>query len=231
MKTYPSTQANKGFTLIELLTVIAIIGILAAIIIPAVGNVRIKAAQAASASDLKQIALAYNNFAISGARSRTIRNDGGTYNATSPAQWAQILAQYAELNDGSLYFIASADDVAGRSIPKVILDVDDAPTGSFEADVNSYGSYAMAVNVSPNAQSSITPLIWTKGIATTSWDQDKSVSPWGDDGGHIAFLDGHVSFYPDLGPSPANGELVSTTGTPTNDITAAVPASVEPSGS
>ncbi|MGE9290216.1 MAG: type II secretion system protein, partial [Puniceicoccales bacterium] len=92
MENLPCKQNRKGFTLIELLTVIAIIGILAAIIIPAVGNVRVKAAQAASASNLKQIALAYNNFAISGARSRTIRNDSGaTYLATTPAEWAEIL--------------------------------------------------------------------------------------------------------------------------------------------
>lgn len=52
----PQVKANPdAFTLIELLTVIAIIGILAAILIPVVGKVREQARQAACASNLRQI--------------------------------------------------------------------------------------------------------------------------------------------------------------------------------
>ncbi|MCU0791405.1 MAG: DUF1559 domain-containing protein [Opitutaceae bacterium] len=52
----------RAFTLIELLTVIAIIGILAAIIIPTVGRVRSSARDASCKSNLRQIALATNLF-------------------------------------------------------------------------------------------------------------------------------------------------------------------------
>lgn len=52
-----------GFTLIELLTVIAIIGILAAIIIPTVGKVRATATKATCASNLRQLAHASQTFA------------------------------------------------------------------------------------------------------------------------------------------------------------------------
>jgi prepilin-type N-terminal cleavage/methylation domain len=49
---------RSAFTLIELLTVIAIIGILAAILIPTVGRVRSKARTAQCVSNLRQIGLA-----------------------------------------------------------------------------------------------------------------------------------------------------------------------------
>ncbi|WP_081722114.1 type II secretion system protein [Geminisphaera colitermitum] len=51
-------SARDAFTLIELLTVIAIIGILAAIIIPTVGKVRESARRAECTSNLRQVGMA-----------------------------------------------------------------------------------------------------------------------------------------------------------------------------
>lgn len=60
----PKTPAGRaGFTLIELLTVIAIIGILAAIIIPTVSAVKTRAAQAKALSNLRQIGSAFSLYA------------------------------------------------------------------------------------------------------------------------------------------------------------------------
>lgn len=50
-----SARPRLGFTLIELLTVIAIVGVLAAIIIPVVGNVRTSARAAQSGSNLREL--------------------------------------------------------------------------------------------------------------------------------------------------------------------------------
>ena len=62
-KPLPHISYSRGFTLIELLTVIAIIGILAAILIPAISGVRLQAREAAKQSVYRQYHIANTMYA------------------------------------------------------------------------------------------------------------------------------------------------------------------------
>jgi prepilin-type N-terminal cleavage/methylation domain-containing protein len=63
LPTYTAFRPRRAFTLIELLTVIAIVGILAAIIVPVVGRARMSASRATMTSNLRQIGISMGLFA------------------------------------------------------------------------------------------------------------------------------------------------------------------------
>jgi prepilin-type N-terminal cleavage/methylation domain-containing protein/prepilin-type processing-associated H-X9-DG protein len=86
-------QYPCAFTLIELLTVIAIIGILAAIIIPTVGQVRGSAKGAQCRSNLRQIGLAISLYPADN-KGVYPRARWNVVNGETDANWAEALHAY-----------------------------------------------------------------------------------------------------------------------------------------
>ena len=72
-------KTTRAFTLIELLTVIAIIGILAAILIPTVGRVREQANRAKCMSNVRQLGLSLINSANADRKQKFPTNSGGAW--------------------------------------------------------------------------------------------------------------------------------------------------------
>jgi general secretion pathway protein G len=92
------TIRTNGFTLIELLTVIAIIGILAAIIIPTVGKVRQSAHSAKCISNLRQIGAAMALYLPDNKNRLPVGTDRATYGWT---HWQSALPVLMKQGKGS----------------------------------------------------------------------------------------------------------------------------------
>ena len=63
MKSFPRGQARRGFTLVEIMVVVVIIGLLAALAIPAFQRVRQKARLSRMANDLRTYSQAFEQYA------------------------------------------------------------------------------------------------------------------------------------------------------------------------
>jgi type II secretion system protein G len=104
----PERQASPGFTLLELLVVVAIIGILVGIMLPAIGGVKIKAQKKKAESDVKSLAVAcraYHTEYGYWAGDNPKRGISDTYQSTDEGFMRQLTAADRPNNPRQINFI------------------------------------------------------------------------------------------------------------------------------
>lgn len=206
-----STRNRKGFTLIELLTVIAIIGILAAVLFPGVQGVMRSAKKNSALNKLRSIGQGYLNWAQGGkvmVKTGTWTSGGAV--ATKVSEYAANLAVGAALDSGEIWFVdgdAMLEKNAITTMPKNVIKVSGAtniidPAFTTAITQGTGTSWAVYSGTSSGLVGSVAvPLAWTRGLSNAgAWpaaDGTSAGSVWGSEGGHIVYGDGHVSWVSD----------------------------------
>lgn len=192
-------RTRSGFTLIELLTVIAIIGILAAIIIPTVGKVRESAQRTVDSNNLREI--------IKGAMIYATTNNDRLPNPQATAAtvltassrvmiWPGLLAKYGIINDPAFYF-SKSDAFYPTTFPLSIISRTDTNKRTMEPGfISQTMSWEFVGGLAMN-NASTTPVAWTRGLMSNgNWNINSGV--YKDAGGYIGFLGGNVAWYTNI---------------------------------
>jgi len=217
--------SSRAFTLIELLTVIAIIGILAAIIIPTIGKVRETAQRAVDASNLREIGKAALLYAADNNDRLPDPNSNPAPTTTAPNKYfvyIGLLAKYGGVNEASLLFSRN-DSLFDGVVPAGVLDPADATKNTVHPDVLTRIPSLNFVGGLKATDPSTTPVAFTRGLTVGGlWNgnaTDANQGAYGEGGGHVLFLGNNVQYF-----KSTENRLVDTKGNPTSDVRKTVKA-------
>ena len=195
MTTMKNVKKSKGFTLVELLIVIAIIGVLASLIYPALSQAMGAGSKVKSMNSASNIAKTWLSYVKTGTKTRIVKGQ-------TIYDWAAALARGVDdFNDPKLWILDFDLPVIekiseGTAMPKFVIDRKGSTT-RIDPEFKSFPiSWAVANRTDPNAPSG-TPLVWTRGLKPNGeWDANEGV--FKREGGHIAFTDAHVEWFSSL---------------------------------
>ena len=209
-----------AFTLIELLVVIAIIAILAAILFPVFGRARENARRSTCQSNLKQIALAWTQYAQD-FDEKVIPYSLTDSSSTAAIRWntsvqayiksEQVLRCPSNTATGLAYTYSWQMGGAGRSLSAIPLP---AQTPIF-IDAVGHNNPLQSLSFVITAPNYIGRQLDNTNNLATGWDGASSHFVSGRpapaihlDGANYAFADGHVKWYRHTGPSTSHPSQV-----------------------
>ncbi len=188
----------RGFTLVELLTVIAIIGVLAAILIPTVGRVRESAKASVCASNLRQLSMACLLYAGENGGRLVALKDGTTGETWRIKIESYLMSRRAADNvlicpsdSVTVYLVSSATgewpnsygmNPAAQFVGSGTLLEYSAGTRSQRlAAVKTPGRFIMLTDIGRNTSGGggADPATWTEDRTATSVNYGYARLPWG----------------------------------------------------
>jgi type II secretory pathway pseudopilin PulG len=182
---------GEGFTLVEFLSVFTIFVLLMGILFPVGERVVEKARRVVTVSHLRQVALAYTSCLQDDEEAGISFGE-----AKTASDWISILAQRTGLNEVALYLVKTDPLLVPylSSLPKCVNDPKVSGKWRKNEDFARLPlPFVFIVGISPHAPLTTTPLAYTRGLNVQTGEWEDGV--YGNEGGFVVFLDGHVKFF------------------------------------